>query len=371
MKQILFLSLGLLLTNSFFAQKLEDGLYVQFNTSKGPITVQLFYDKVPMTVGNFVGLAEGKLSVESTQITKPFFNGLKFHRVIADFMIQGGDPQGNGSGGPGYKFFDEINPTLKHIGPGILSMANSGPNTNGSQFFITHKATPWLDGKHTVFGQVVSGQEVVNAIKQDDVMESVEILRIGKEAKDFDAQRSFDKVYLGLKEIEAKKQEQYARIAAMSKTDYNADFKARVQSVDNRPNLQQTSTGLMVVIERAGEPYKAELGAKVSLHYRGTFLANGEKFDASYDRNVPMDFNYQIQRMIPGFEEGIKMIGKGGKAKIYIPYHLAYGAQGNPRIPPYTDIVFEIEILNLEPPVTNPTPAGDHDHNHEGHDHNH
>ncbi|MFM7566799.1 MAG: peptidylprolyl isomerase [Flavobacteriales bacterium] len=239
MKQRLILSLGLLFSMPIFAQKLADGLYVQFNTSKGPIIVQLFYDKVPMTVGNFVGLTEGNLNVENTQINKPFFNGLKFHRVIADFMIQGGDPQGNGSGGPGYKFFDEINPTLKHTGPGILSMANSGPNTNGSQFFITHKATPWLDGKHTVFGQVVSGQEVVNAIKQDDVMESVEILRIGKEAKDFDAQVAFDKVFLGLKALEAKKQEQYARIAAMSKTDYNLDFKGRVESVDKRPDLFQ------------------------------------------------------------------------------------------------------------------------------------
>lgn len=354
-----------------YSQKLEDGLYVQFNTDKGAIVVQLFYDKVPMTVGNFVGLAEGKLVVDGNQISKPFFNGLKFHRVISDFMIQGGDPQGNGSGGPGYKFFDEINPSLKHTGPGILSMANSGPNTNGSQFFITHKATPWLDGKHTVFGQVVSGQEVVNAIKQDDVMKTVDVLRIGKDAKAFDAQMAFNGVYLKLKAQEAKKQEEYTRIAAMSKEDYNANFKARVQAVENRPMLMQTSTGLMAVIEREGEEYKAELGAKVSLHYKGTFLSTGEKFDASYDRNVPMDFNYQVQRMIPGFEEGIKMIGKGGKAKIYIPYHLAYGAQGNPRIPPYSDIVFEIEILNLEPPVSNPAPAGEHDHDHEGHDHKH
>ena len=228
MKQILFLSLGLLLTNSFFAQKLEDGLYVQFNTSKGPITVQLFYDKVPMTVGNFVGLAEGKLSVESTQITKPFFNGLKFHRVIADFMIQGGDPQGNGSGGPGYKFFDEIDTSLKHLSPGILSMANSGPNTNGSQFFITHKATPWLDGKHTVFGKVVQGQDVVNAIAQNDVMNSVTIIRVGKAAQAFNGQASFDAKYLKLIEAEKAKQAAFAKIAAMSDADYNADFKKRV-----------------------------------------------------------------------------------------------------------------------------------------------
>jgi peptidylprolyl isomerase len=178
--------------------KLADGLYVKFNTTKGDIICQLYYEKVPMTVGNFVGLAEGNFRVDTTLIWKPFFNGLKFHRVIADFMIQGGDPQGNGMGGPGYKFFDEIDTSLKHFTPGVLSMANSGPNTNGSQFFITHKATPWLDGKHTVFGKVVQGQDVVNAIAQNDVMNSVTIIRVGKAAQAFNGQTAFDGKYLKL-----------------------------------------------------------------------------------------------------------------------------------------------------------------------------
>lgn len=349
--------------------KLADGLYVKFNTTKGDIICQLYYEKVPMTVGNFVGLTEGKLTVDTTKVTKPFFNGLKFHRVIADFMIQGGDPQGNGMGGPGYKFFDEIDTSLKHLTPGILSMANSGPNTNGSQFFITHKATPWLDGKHTVFGKVVQGQDVVNAIAQNDVMNSVTIIRVGKAAQAFNGQTAFDAKYLKLIEAEKAKQAAYAKIAAMNDVDYNADFKKRVSAKDKNAGLTQTASGLIYVIQNPGEAYKGEMGAKMSLHYRGTFFATGEKFDASYDRNVPMDFNYQVQRMIPGFEEGLKLIGKGGKATLYIPYRLAYGAQGNPRIPAYSDLVFEIEMVNLEAPQK--TPVIEEHHDHDGHDHKH
>ncbi|MFM7596328.1 MAG: FKBP-type peptidyl-prolyl cis-trans isomerase, partial [Flavobacteriales bacterium] len=182
-------------------------------------------------------------------------------------------------------------------------------------------------------------------------------------------QSSFFGKYLKLKEAEKEKQAAYAKIAAMSDADYNADFKKRVSAIDKSEGLTQSVSGLMFVIQTPGEAYKGELGSKMSLHYRGTFLATGEKFDASYDRNVPMDFNYQVQRMIPGFEEGLKLIGKGGKAKLYIPYRLAYGAQGNPRIPAYSDLVFEIEMVNLEPPMK--TPAIDEHHDHDGHDHKH
>jgi cyclophilin family peptidyl-prolyl cis-trans isomerase len=370
MKRIFLLaSLALTLLVQAQTPKLADGLYVKFNTSKGDIICQLYYQKVPMTVGNFVGLAEGKLNVDTIKVTKPFFNGLKFHRVIADFMIQGGDPAGNGSGGPGYKFFDEIDTSLKHFTPGILSMANSGPNTNGSQFFITHKATPWLDGKHTVFGKVVQGQDVVNAIEQNDVMNSVSIIRVGKAAQIFNGQAAFDGKYLKLIEVEKAKQAAFAKIATMSDADYNADFKKRVSAQDKSAGLTQTASGLIYVIQNPGEAYKGEMGSKMSLHYRGTFFATGEKFDASYDRNVPMDFNYQVQRMIPGFEEGLALIGKGGKAKLYIPYRLAYGAQGNPRMPGFSDLVFEIEMVNLEAPQK--TPVIEEHNEHDGHDHKH
>jgi peptidyl-prolyl cis-trans isomerase A (cyclophilin A) len=164
----------------------EEGLFAKITTSKGLITIKLEYEKAPMTVANFVALAEGKMKNTAKPEGTPYFDGLKFHRVIADFMVQGGDPTGTGSGGPGYAFTDEIHPDLRHTRAGTLSMANAGPATNGSQFFITHKDTPWLDGKHAVFGYVVSGQDVVNAIAQNDVMQTVRIERVGKAAKAWD-----------------------------------------------------------------------------------------------------------------------------------------------------------------------------------------
>lgn len=342
MKKILFAFIFLPFIH--FAQQLADGIYVKFTTSKGEILCQLEYQKVPMTVANFVGLAEGKLKVNDKVIDKPFFDGLLFHRVIADFMIQGGDPLGNGSGDPGYKFYDEIDPSLKHTGPGILSMANSGPNTNGSQFFITHKETPWLDGKHTVFGHVISGQEVVNAIAQNDVMQKVEIIRQGKAARNWSAQAAFDEVYLAKKADEAAQEAEMAKVAAMSQEEYKAFMLQEV--LKKYPNATQSETGLVYVILDKGVGPKVEQGKKVSLHYTGTFRRDGKKFDSSKDRNMPLEFEYKVQRMIPGFEEGITYIQEGGKILLFIPYYNAYGKQGRPgAIPPYSDLVFEIELL--------------------------
>lgn len=185
-----------LMTITATAQKnqykdMEDGLYAEIETNKGVILLKLEYQATPLTVANFVGLAEGDIKNDAKPLGTPFYDGLIFHRVIPNFMIQGGDPLGSGMGGPGYKFKDEIVDTLKHNGPGILSMANAGKATNGSQFFITHVATPWLDGKHTVFGHVVTGQDVVNAIVNGDKIETVTIIRIGKDAKKFDAAKTF------------------------------------------------------------------------------------------------------------------------------------------------------------------------------------
>ena len=323
-----------------------EGLYAVFTTSKGDIIVKLEDEKAPMTVANFVALAEGNSKILDKTFTVPFYNGLKFHRVIKDFMIQGGDPQGTGSGGPGYSFYDEFHPQLKHSGPGILSMANSGPATNGSQFFITHVKTPWLDNKHSIFGKVVEGQNVVDSIAQDDIMISVMIIRNGKQYKKYDASQVFANEYAKIKAMEDEKKAKLAKIAAMSTEDYKKYLLAEVQK--QYPTAKQTASGLVVVIEKDGEGAKPVAGNMLSVHYVGTFL-DGTKFDSSRDRNAPMDFKYKEQSMIPGFEEGIAMLGKGGRGKFIIPYYQAYGPQGRPGvIPPYSDLVFDLEILDIK-----------------------
>ncbi len=351
-------------------QKLEHGMYAEFTTTKGVILVQLEYEKTPMTVANFVGLAEGKFKVQdSIEYDTPFYNGLKFHRVINDFMIQGGDPEGTGSGGPKHRFYDEIDESLKHTGPGILSMANSGPNTNGSQFFITHKATPWLDGKHTVFGHVISGQDVVNSIVQGDTMTEVRIIRKGRPAKKWKATEQFAAVYNDLKIEDDKRKAEFDKIAAMSIPEYNNYMFEEIKK--KFPAAKQSQSGLVYIIDNEGSTAKPTKGAELSVHYKGTFRKTGDQFDSSYDRGQPMNFKFKEQRMIPGFEEGMGMIGKGGKAKLIIPYHAAYGAKGRPgAIPPYSDLVFDIEMVDLKAPekVEHHDHDG-HDHSHDGHNH--
>lgn len=344
---LLFGSLGMNLAQKNEEVKFEDGLYAIFETTRGEIILKLEAEKTPMTVANFVGLVEGKFDVLGKKFDKPYYNGLKFHRVIKDFMIQGGCPLGNGSGDPGYKFYDEIHPDLKHTGPGILSMANSGPATNGSQFFITHKATPWLDGKHTVFGHVIKGQNVVDSIKQDDLMITVSIKRVGKEYKKWDATTKFKEVYDVIDKVEQEKKAKLEKIAAMSEADYKTYLLEEVKKM--YPNAKQTESGLVYIIENEGENPKCAAGNKVSAHYTGTFL-DGKKFDSSRDRGMPMEFQYKIQGMIKGFDEGIGMLGKGGKGKFIIPYYQAYGPKGRPgAIPPYSDLVFDLEIMDIKP----------------------
>jgi FKBP-type peptidyl-prolyl cis-trans isomerase len=283
-------------------------------------------------------------------------------------MIQGGCPLGNGSGDPGYKFADEFDPSLKHTGPGILSMANSGPGTNGSQFFITHNATSWLDGKHTVFGHVISGQEVVDSIKQDDLIQSVKIIRVGKAAKKFNPAKMFKDINDKLLKAEAEKKLYYDKVAAMSEEEYKAFMFSEVKN--KFPKAQQTASGLVYIIEQVGTDPKPELGSSISLHYNGTLRLDGKKFDSSYDRNAPMDFNFKINKMIPGFEEGIAMLGSEGKAKLIIPYFQAYGKAGRPGvIPPYSDLVFDIEIVKLAPPNNATYPDGQQHDEHDGHKH--
>lgn len=355
-------------SNFIFGQDKEmaPGLYAQFNTTKGVILIQLEPEKTPLTVANFVGLVEGNFRpFDSLSFDKPFYDGLKFHRVIKDFMIQGGDPQGTGMGGPGYKFFDEPRQDLRHSGPGILSMANSGPATNGSQFFITHKETPWLDGKHTVFGHVVSGMDVVNAIVQDDIMQQVTIIRIGNEYQAWNATEIFRENYRNMEEafvvmqaekarLEAIDKERIDKIAKMTEEEYKVYLLAEVRKT--YPKAQQTASGLVYIIEKKGDANKKpKKGDEVSTHYTGT-LMNGTKFDSSLDRNQPLNFKHNVGQMIPGYDEAVAMLGKGGKGRFIIPYTKAYGAAGRPPvIPAYSDLVFEIELIEIKP---GSTPAG-------------
>lgn len=328
-----FLAICAVFSLAGYAQDtLDDGIYAKFTTSKGEFLLVLEYQKVPVTVANFVGLAEGNFTYDTITITKPYFDSLKFHRVIADFMIQGGDPLGNGMGGPGYAFPDEIDTTLKHVGPGILSMANSGPNTNGSQFFITHKSTPWLDGKHAVFGRVISGMDVVNKIKQGDMIIKVEIVRVGKKAKKFNATKVF------AAGIETMKEKQRLAIAKQ-----NADFKTEMAKT--YPNAAQTESGLMYEVTKEGNGVYPQAGETVEVHYTGYFT-DGKKFDSSVDRNQTFKFILKKGQVIKGWDEGIAYASIGGSVKLIIPYWLAYGEAGRSTIPPKATLIFDVELFS-------------------------
>jgi len=309
---------------------MQEGIYARFTTSKGQIIVQLTHDKTPGTVGNFVALAEGNLENSAKPQGTPYYDGLKFHRVIADFMIQGGCPLGTGTGDPGYKFDDEFVSDLKHDVPGVLSMANAGPGTNGSQFFITHTATPWLDGKHTVFGKVVEGQEVVDAIAQGDVIETLAIERVGDAAQNWNAVEAF-RVF----ENARAKREEEAKKAAQEALDKLA------------AGFDQTDSGLRYKIIQKGSGAQAEKGKSVSVHYEGS-LDNGQVFDSSYRRKDPITFTLGIGQVIQGWDEGIALLKEGDKVRFVIPSYLGYGERGaGGVIPPNATLVFDVELVKV------------------------
>lgn len=315
-----------------FLKKQADGLYAKFETSKGDIYCALEYKKTPMTVANFVGLAEGNIKNTAKGEGVPYYDGLKFHRVIPNFMIQGGCPLGTGTGDPGYKFPDEIDTTLKHVGPGILSMANAGPGTNGSQFFITHVKTDWLDGKHTVFGHVVEGQEIVNKIVGNDTIKHLVILRKGKEAEAFDAAKVFEteKSTIGAK-IEAKLAAEKAAMDKVLNETYG--------------NATKTPSGLRYIVEKEGTGKSPLATDQVTVHYTG-YLLNGNKFDSSVDRGQPATF--PLNQVIRGWTEGLQLMKEGGKTKFIIPSDLGYGDAGYPPvIPPKSWLVFDVELIKV------------------------
>ncbi|UGU15506.1 peptidylprolyl isomerase [Sinomicrobium kalidii] len=344
---------------------LGDGIFADIETNKGEMVLQLYYEQTPVTVANFVSLAEGTNPFVSDSLkNKKYYNGVTFHRVIKDFMIQGGDPSGTGKSGPGYKFEDEFVDTLKHDSKGILSMANAGPGTNGSQFFITHAPTPHLDGRHTVFGKVVKGLEVVDTIAQvktdpennkplkDVVMSKVTIIRNGKEARKFNAVKVmtnyFDRV---------NKREEEAKKAA---EDMAATFEKQQSKAEELPS------GLKILyVNKAENGEKPREGSYVMVNYAG-FLDSGKLFDSNI-LNIAEKFHAVNERrkqaggytpvrmlygpdspLIPGFKEGLLQMNVGDRARLFIPSHLGYGEAGaGGVIPPNADLVFDVEIKEL------------------------
>lgn len=310
---------------------MENGIYAKFNTSKGSILVKLTHDLTPGTVGNFVALAEGNMENKVKPQGQKFYDGLTFHRVIPDFMIQGGCPKGTGTGDPGYKFDDEFHPSLKHDRPGVLAMANSGPASNGSQFYITHVPTSWLDGKHTVFGHVVEGQDVVDAVAQGDNLDTVEIIRVGEEAQKWNAIEAF----VGLKGARLK------RDAALK-----AESEAKMEQL--AAGFDKTESGLRYKMIQKGDGKRAEAGKTVAVHYEGS-LENGKVFDSSYPRKKPIEFRLGQGQVIEGWDEGIALLQVGDKARFVIPSDLAYGAAGaGGVIPPNATLIFDVELMEVK-----------------------
>ena len=355
---------------------LKDGIYAEFNTNKGTAVAELYHEETPLTVANFIALAEGtQTKVDSTYKGKKFYDGIIFHRVIKDFMIQGGDPLGTGSGNPGYKFADEIVDSLKHDKPGILSMANSGPGTNGSQFFITLKETPWLNGRHTVFGEIVDGMDVIDSIgtvetikpgdkpKDTIVINTVKIIRKGSAAKNFDAPKVYDEEIAKIEEEKKRKEEAELKLAEGNKAKLD----------EMRPKATVTESGLGILITKEGEGRKVKEGEQVGIYYTG-YLEDGRIFDTN-DEEVaktnekfvqarldgggynPMPVPYQKDaQLIPGFVEGVLALDQiGDKATIFIPAALGYGDRPVGPIPANSNLIFDIEFAEM-PAQEAPTP---------------
>ncbi len=312
---------------------LSDGLYADLETSKGNIILELYYEQAPTTVSNFVALAEGNHPVVDDQHEgKRYYDGLKFHRVIENFMIQGGDPTGTGSGGPGYQFDDEFNEELKHDGPGILSMANAGPGTNGSQFFITHVETPWLDGKHSIFGKVNSGQDVVDKVEENDIIKKVKIVRIGEAANSFNAPENFENY------ISKKSEADILRAEAEKET---------LEKLTE--GMKETESGLKYIISKKGSGPNAKKDDLLSVHY-SLQLVDGSEIDSSFTRGAPIEFTCGVGQVIKGWDEAMQLLNKGSKARLVIPSELGYGSvgAGNGVIPPNATLIFDVELVDIK-----------------------
>lgn len=358
MKKILFLALTIITITSCtpiykkmnidkdFYNSLPEGVYAKMETTKGEMIIQFFDKDAPVTVANFVGLAQGTIENKAKAKGVPYYDGIVFHRVIKNFMIQGGDPQGTGMGDPGYKFDDEKN-NLKHAGKGYLSMANSGPNTNGSQFFITEVATPWLDGRHTVFGKVIKGEETIDAIANSETgaqdrpkteikIEKVTAFTKGDAYAKYDAAKIFN---------EGKGKIQESNKAYIEKQE--AEAKKKFEEL--KSGMTATASGLLYKITKANPEGKApKTGDVVSVHYAGK-LTNGQEFDNSFKRGEPIEIPIGVGQVIKGWDEGILLLKEGETATLLIPSELGYGARGaGGVIPPNAWLIFDVELVKVK-----------------------
>jgi cyclophilin family peptidyl-prolyl cis-trans isomerase len=344
---------------------LDNGVYAEFITNKGTFVAKLYNEATPLTTANFVSLAEGKNSmVDSTLAGKKYFNGLTFHRVIKDFMIQGGDPKGDGTGSPGYTFPDEFVDSLTHKSKGILSMANSGPATNGSQFFITLKETPWLDGKHTVFGEIVMGQEVVDSIGSVEVqkpsnkpVDAVTINEVNIINKGNVKVAAFEDAMAELEKEKKEKEERIAKVGAET-------LKYLLEQKENAETLE---SGLQIVTIEKGDGGKPDEGSAVTMNYAGYLAEDGKLFDSNIQEKeekyemlnpqklaqnayTPAPTKYGPDaNLVPGFKEALLTMNVGDKIIAYIPSHLGWGPRGAGNvIPPNADVIFEIELVEVK-----------------------
>lgn len=344
-----FLIFTLLIACSGKSAIQEDGLYAVVNTSKGKFTCELYYEQAPITVANFVGLSEGKIEFTDPktkgQVKRKYYDGLIFHRIVKDFVLQGGDPLGTGMGTPGYEFPDEFHEDLRHDSAGIMSMANRGPNTNGSQFFVTLNPTPHLDGKHAIFGKVIDGMETILKISEvkidkrskpfkDVYIKSIKIVRVGDDAKDFDVVEAFTKKNELMEKLEQEKTEK--RKALLKKLGV-------IES-----KIITTEIGLQYYVKRSGTGAMPKKGQTIVAHYAG-YLEDGTSFDSSYDRNKPFEVPIGVGRVIEGWDKAFLTMREGEKRILILPYYLAYGERGNPPvIPAKATLIFDVELIRIK-----------------------